>query len=112
MSIAQEQVDVREAASPAPNARAGRGPWRARSSYLTPEERVERLAATGWPLSWIAAQWGISQRELATWIEGSARQRPGFDKWLWRMANVIAHSLPSTNPLNFKPPAVRFKDMA
>jgi hypothetical protein len=112
MSLAQEKLAEREAAAPTPDAKAKRGPWRARSSYLTPEERRGRLVATGWTRSWIATVWGISERELASWIDGTTRPRPNFDKWLSRMANVIDHSLPSRHPLSFKPPAVRFKDMA
>ena len=96
-------------ADPVPDARSRRG-FRARSSYLTPQERLERLAATGWAPAWVAERWGVTEAELAAWIAGTARQRVGFDKWLWRMANVITASLPSAHPPRLKPPPVRLRD--
>jgi hypothetical protein len=96
-------------ADPALDARSRRG-FRARSSYLTPQERLERLAMTGWAPAWVAARWGVTEAELAAWMAGTARQRVGFDKWLWRMANVITAALPSAHPPRLKPPPVRLRD--
>jgi hypothetical protein len=63
---------------------------------------------TGWAPSWVAERWGVSEAELAAWMAGTARQRVGFDKWLWRMANVITASLPSSHPPRLKPAPVRW----
>jgi hypothetical protein len=96
-------------ADPAPDARSRRG-FRARSSYLTPQERLERLAMTGWAPAWVAERWGVTEAELAAWIAGTARQRVGFDKWLWRLSNLIVHSLPSAHPPRLKPAPVLWRD--
>jgi hypothetical protein len=89
-----------------------RRPFRARSSYLTPAERIERLAMTGWSPAWVAERWGVEEAELAAWIAGTARQRVGFDRWLWRMSNVITAALPSVHPPRLKPPPIRLREMA
>jgi hypothetical protein len=98
-------------ADPAPDASTRRG-FRAKSSYLTPQERLERLAMTGWAPAWVADRWGITEAELAKWVAGTARQRIGFDRWLWRMSNVITAALPSSHPPRLKSPPVRLRDMA
>ena len=65
---------------------------------------------TGWAPAWVAERWGVTEAELAAWMAGTARQRVGFDKWLWRMANVITAALPSAHPPRLKPPPVRLRD--
>ena len=65
---------------------------------------------TGWPPAWVAERWGVTEAELAAWMAGTARQRVGFDKWLWRMANVITAALPSAHPPRLKPAPVRLRD--
>jgi hypothetical protein len=106
-----EAVRAAPSADPAPGARDA-GPFRARSSYLTHEERLERLAMTGWAPAWVAERWGVTEAELAAWIAGTARQRVGFDRWLWRMSNMITAALPSAHPPRLKPPRVRLRDKA
>ena len=78
---------------------------------LSPEQRLERLAMTGWSPGWVAAQWGVSEAELASWIAGTAKPRAGFPRWLWRMSNVITAALPANHPPKLKPPPVRLRDM-
>ena len=78
---------------------------------LTPEERLERLAMTGWSPAWVAARWGVSEAVLASWIAGTGHPRAGFLRWLWRMSNVITQALPENHPPRLKPPPVRLRDM-
>ena len=76
------------------------------------DERLERLAMTCWPPAVVAAGWGVSEAVLASWIAGTAKPRPGFLRWLWRMSNVIATCWPGNHPPWLKPPPVRWTDMA
>ena len=79
---------------------------------MAPDERLERLAMTCWPPAVVAAGWGVSEAVLASWIAGTAKPRPGFLRWLWRMSNVVATCWPGNHPPWLKPPAVRWADMA
>jgi hypothetical protein len=78
---------------------------------MTPEERLQRVVATGWHPEWIAAVWGVSQATLGQWIAGTSTPRAGFLRWLWRLSNIISASLPANHPPHLKPPRIRLRDM-
>ena len=84
-------------ADPAPDARSRRG-FRARSSYLTPQERLERLAMTGWAP---AGSRSVGASRRPSWPPGSPA-RPGSG---WGSTSGCGGWRTSSRPRCRQPPA-------